>query len=139
MKRHAPIKVLVARVVVNGLALALTVLLLPGVEENTDHPVLGYLALGALFGLVNAFLKPAMQFLALPFLFGSIGLVVIIVDTFVFWLLDELTPTLLSVDGFGWVILGGVTLGILSFLLDNIFGLAPPILSDHPADPEAAT
>jgi hypothetical protein len=34
---------------------ALVVLVLPGVNEGTGHPVLGYLALGAIFGAINAF------------------------------------------------------------------------------------
>ena len=56
--RRAPWRVLAARVVVNGIAVALVVLILPGVRESTGHPALGYLALGAIFGLINAFVKP---------------------------------------------------------------------------------
>ena len=128
--RRAPWKVVVARVIVNALALALTVLVLPGVQESSSHPVLGYLALGALFGLVNAFVKPALQFVALPFLLGSMGLIVVLIDILVFALLDELTPNLLSADGAGWIVLAGAVLGGLSFLLDNALGLVPPILRD---------
>jgi putative membrane protein len=122
--------VVAARVVVNGLALALVVLILPGVRESAGHPVLGYLALGAIFGLINAFVKPALQFVALPGLLGSMGMVVILVDIITFWLLESLT-SLLSTTGFLWVVLAGVLLGLLSYVLDNLLGLVPPILSDR--------
>ena len=42
--------VVAARVVVNGLAVALVVLILPGVRAGTGHPALGYLVLGAILG-----------------------------------------------------------------------------------------
>lgn len=127
---RAPWRVVVGRVVVNALALALVVLLLPGVHETTGHPVLGYLVLGALFGLLNAFIKPAIEFVALPLLLGSVGLVVIVVDVAMFWVLDSLT-SLLTTDGAPWVIGAGVLLGLLSYLFDNVFGLVPPIVPDH--------
>ncbi len=127
---RAPWKVVFARVIANAVAVALTVLVLPGVQENSGYPVLGYLALGALFGLINAFVKPALQFFALPFLLGSMGLVVALIDIVVFALLDELTPNLLQADGLLWIVLAGLALGGLSFLLDNALGLVPPILRD---------
>jgi putative membrane protein len=128
---RAPWKVVVAHVVANAIAVALTVLVLPGVDEETSYPVLGYLVLGLLFGLINTFIKPAAQFLALPFLLGSMGFVVVLVDVLVFFLLDELTPNLLSADGALWIVIAGVLLGLLSWLLDNLLGLTRPIVLDH--------
>jgi putative membrane protein len=92
--------------------------------------VLGYLVLGALFGLINAFVKPAIQFVALPGLLGSMGLIVILVDIITFRLLESATK-ILSASGFLWVVLAGVLLGLLSYVFDNLLGLAPPILSDR--------
>ncbi|HET8978708.1 MAG TPA: phage holin family protein [Solirubrobacteraceae bacterium] len=128
---RAPLRVIAARIVVNGLAVALVVLVLPGVRENTQHPVLGYLALGAIFGLINAFVKPAMQFVAVPGLLGSLGLVIILIDILTFWLFD-LTTRLLNTSGPVAVVAAGVLLGLLSWVLDNLLGLAPPIARDHP-------
>lgn len=128
--RRAPWRVVVARVVVNGLAVALVVAVLPGVAVTVDHPVVGYLVIGAAFGLVNAFLKPVIQFVALPLLLGSLGLVVPAVDIGVFWVLDLFTPFLHSAGAL-WIVLAGLLLGLLSYLLDNLLGLTPPILSDR--------
>jgi putative membrane protein len=128
--RRAPRRVVAARIIVNGLAVAAVVLVLPGVHETTGHPLLGYLLFGALFGLINAFVKPAIQFVALPMLAGSMGLVVIVVDILTFWLLAALT-NVLTTSGPLPIILGGTILGLLSFLLDNLLGLVPPVLADR--------
>ena len=114
----------------------LTVLVLPGVHVDAKHPVTGYLVLAALFGVLNAIIKPLLQFLALPFLLQSLGAVVIVVDIAVFALLDALTPTLLQTEGALWIAAAGLLLGFLSFLLENLVGLTPPIVTDRPS-PEA--
>ena len=135
---HAPWRVLAVGVVVNAVAVAVTVAVLPGVRENTGRPVLGYLALGLLFGLINALVKPAMQFVALPFLLQSMGVVVIIVDVIVFALLDAVTPRLLTADGVLPIVAAGLLLGVLSFMLDNLFGLTAPIVNDRPQEQVSA-
>lgn len=129
--RRAPWRVLAARVVVNGLAVALVVAVLPGVVVSAHHRIAGYLLLGVVLGLVNAFVKPAIQFVALPLLMGSMGLVVLAVDVGVFWVLDLVSPYL-STTGALWIVAAGLLLGLLSYLLENLLGLTPPILSDRP-------
>jgi hypothetical protein len=47
-------------VIVDKIAVAIAVLALPGLHEDAKHPALGYLVLGALFGLIKAFLKPIL-------------------------------------------------------------------------------
>ena len=136
--RHRPWKVVAASVLVDALAVFITVLVLPGVSVDARHPVTGYLVLAALFGLLNAIVKPLLQFLALPFLLQSLGAVVIIVDIVVFALLDALTPHLLKTEGFLWIAAAGLLLGVISFALENLLGLTPPILTDHPSQEAGA-
>jgi putative membrane protein len=124
--------VIVGRTIVNALATALVVWILPGIRVSTAHPVVAFLVIAVLLGLVNAFVKPAMQFVALPLLLGSLGFVVILVDVLVFVLVYHLTP-LLSAEGPGSVVAAGILLGLFAYILDNLAGLAPPIVSDRPA------
>jgi putative membrane protein len=124
-------RVALVRTAANGAAVALTVAVLPGLRVTTERPVLGYLAIGAVFGLLNAFVKPAIQFVALPLLLGSFGLVVILVDALILWLLDILLR-ILSVDGIGALFAGAALVGVLGFLLDGVLGLTPPIIDDRP-------
>jgi putative membrane protein len=126
------LRVALVRVPVNGVAVALTAFVLSGIHVTTKHHVIGYLIIGAVFGLLNAFVKPVLQYVALPLLLESFGFVVILVDVLVFWLLDKLFPRVIHVDGFWWMLAGGALLGFLSFILDNLFGLTPPIVDDRP-------
>lgn len=131
LARRVNWRVAAVRIPANGLALALTAFLLPGIHITTSRPVLGLLLLGAVFGLLNAFVKPALQYLTLPLLLESLGLVVILVDLVVFWLFDLLFPHVVATDGFLWLLAGAVVLGVLSFLIDNVLGLTPPIVDDR--------
>jgi uncharacterized membrane protein YvlD (DUF360 family) len=75
--------------------------------------------------------KPLIQFVALPLLLGSLGLVVILIDILLFWILEQLTP-LLGSSSFAWVALAGALLGLVTGVLDNVLGLVPPIPADRP-------
>lgn len=125
--RGLALRLAVVRVPANAAALAFTVAVLPGVHVTAARPVVGYLVLGAVFGLVNAFVKPVLQFLVLPLLLASFGLVVVLVDVLAFWLLDALSGRL-DADGVLWLVAAGALLGLLSFALDVLLGLTPPIV-----------
>lgn len=125
--RGLALRLAVVRVPANAAALAFTVAVLPGVHVTTARPAIAYLVLGAVFGLVNAFVKPALQFLVLPLLLASFGLVVVLVDVLTFWLLEVLFGKL-DADGVLWLVAAGALLGLLSFVLDVLLGLTPPIV-----------
>jgi putative membrane protein len=137
LRRRFNWRVALVRTVANAAALALTVAVLPGVAVSSQRPVLGYLAAGAVFGVLNAFAKPAIQFVALPLLLGSFGLVVILVDALVLWLLDLVLGSLFSIDGVGPLFAAAALLGVIGFLLDGALGLMPPIADDRPSRPGA--
>ena len=120
-------RIALVRIAVNALALALTVLVLPGIDVEGE-PAVTFLVLSLIFGVLNALVRPILQFLLLPFLFITYGLSVIVVNTLMFWLLDVFASGLISIDGVGWLILGGATVAFFSFLLENVFGLVPPIV-----------
>jgi putative membrane protein len=129
-RRRLNWRVPVVRGLANALALVLVVAVLPGVRVDHAHPLLAFVVLGATFGALNAFVKPAIQFVALPLLFGSFGLVLVLVDALVLWLLDLVLPQLFSVDGVGSLFAAAALLGVLSFVLDGVLGLTPPIVDD---------
>ena len=139
-------RVIVVRLVGNALALALVWVLLPGITLATtdfrvsvstfDFPLegdaLALLLVAVLFGLLNAFVKPLLQFLTLPFLLESFGLVIVLVNMLVLWLLSQLAPDAIQIDNVGWLVLGGALLGLFAFAIDNLLGLVPPIIDDRP-------
>ncbi|MCB0164206.1 MAG: phage holin family protein [Anaerolineae bacterium] len=129
-------KLVLMLILLNGMAIGLTALLLPGI--TVAHQRLStYLILGAMFGLLNAFVKPIVQFLTISLLFVTYGLVIIIVNTVMFLLLEFFLSDLLIINNIWWSIIGGSVISLLGVFLENLCGLSPPIIDDI-AQPEPA-
>jgi putative membrane protein len=127
-------KLIAARLVVAFLAVAATVAIFPTITIKGDFWE-WCAVLAAVFGLLNAFLKPALQILTIRYLFLSYGLVLIVINLAVFWLLTVLVDRL-DVENF-WALLGGcVVIGVIATLLENLIGICPPIV-DYQAPPHA--
>jgi putative membrane protein len=128
-------KLILMQLVVNGFAIGLTALILPGMEVAADR--WGTFTLLALvFGLLNALVKPVVQFFTLSFLFVSYGFIVIVINTIMLLLLAWILPERIVISGLLTAILGGSMIGLLSLMLDTILGLTPPIFDDAVASLE---
>ncbi|NJN81865.1 MAG: phage holin family protein [Caldilineaceae bacterium] len=112
---------------INGLVLALIALLQPGITIIGEN-ILTLIILGLVFGLLNAFVKPVVQFLTLPLLFVTYGVIIIIINALMLSLLAFLMSNRIEIDGFLPALIGGIIFGILSTLLENIFGVSEPII-----------
>jgi putative membrane protein len=124
---HFNIKVMIMRVILNGITLAVTIFLLPGVKA-VNPSLLSFLILGAIFGLLNALIKPILQVITLPFLFVSYGLVVIMINSIVLIVLALLAPELIVMESILGLVAAGAIVGVLGGFLESIFGVTPPIL-----------
>ncbi len=123
-------KLLLARLVVSIVAVVLTVVLVPGI--TIDGPFWTWAAvLGAVFGVLNGVVKPILQVLAIRYLFLSYGLVIILINTATFWLL-ELLVSPLDIDGALSLIVGGVVIGLLMTVLETLVGITAPIVEPEP-------
>lgn len=125
------VRLIFMRVIVNGVIIGLTALLLPGIHV-TDQGFGTYLILGVVFGLLNAFVKPIVEALTLGLLFVTYGLVLIFINTVMLWLLSVFLPRIITLDSLSWAVFGGILIGLLSTVLENILGMTPPILDDAP-------
>ena len=114
---------------VNVVVLLLTVWIVPHVTFTGQQRILTVLVIAAAFGLLNTFVKPLIQFLVLPFLFVSYGVVVVLINTFVLFLLSLIFRRFV-VDRLVWALVAGIVSGLLGNLLENLVGLRPPILAE---------
>ncbi|MCO5186364.1 MAG: phage holin family protein [Anaerolineae bacterium] len=129
MKRKLNWKLIIAHVFVNALAIG-CLWLVPGINlVHPTSPLISLAILGIAFGLLNAFVKPIIQFITLPFLFVSFGLVVILINMLLLWLLERLTDFIVINDLWSLVV-GAVILGIAVLFFENLFGITPPIIDD---------
>jgi putative membrane protein len=122
---------LLVRVLVNALALAFTAAVLPKVYF-VDTSLGNWLLTAFMLGVLNALLKPLLQFLTLQFIFVTYGLVVVLVNALLLWVLSWLFPARFAVESLLWVMIGGLVLGLVSSFLESLMGLTMPVVPDEP-------
>ena len=104
-------RILLVRILVNAVTLVVLAIL-PGI--NFVDPSLGKLLLMALvLGLINAFVKPILQFLTLSFLFVTYGFVLILINALVLLLLARLFQSY-QLASIWAALLGGALIGLIS-------------------------
>jgi len=75
----------------------------------------------ALFlGIINAFIRPVLLLLSLPFILVTLGFFILIVNTLTFWLAGGLVPGF-YVDGFWNAFFGSIIVSIVSWALSAFF------------------
>ena len=103
-------RILLLRILINAVALFLTAALVPDIYfVNRSLASLLLLALG--LGVLNAFVKPILQVLTLRFIFASYGLIVILINTLILYLLAFFFPARFAVDHLIWAFVGGALIG----------------------------
>lgn len=126
-------KVLLIRFIVNAVALFITVALVPKVTfVDFRWGTLTLLAVG--LGILNALIKPILQFLTLNFIFVTYGFIVILINTLMLYLLAALFRGRFAVDSLFWAIVAAAVLGLVSSLLENLLGATLPIIPEEYAD-----
>jgi putative membrane protein len=125
-------RLLLVQAITNTIALGLTVLLLPGIHMPHDNFILELLASGIIFGLLNAFVRPILQFIMFRYLFITFGLVLVVINIIILWMMAALTPERFQVDGWLSLILAGILILIFGALLETMMGLQPPIEDQGP-------
>ncbi len=104
------------RVLVNALAIILVASILPGIEVSGLVPAV---AAGLLLGLINAFIRPILIFLTLPFTVVTLGLFLFVLNAFCLWLTSALVKGFV-IRGFGWALLGSLIVTVVSWILTGL-------------------
>lgn len=123
------------RIGVNSLAIWVAALVVPqvNVTEGTASQVLiTLLVLGALFGVVNALIKPVVKFLSFPFYIVTLGLFAFVVNAFMLKLVEWISEPLgLGFDAgpFFWSTLAAAVVVTLVSMLASV--LVPEPREQH--------
>ena len=127
---------LLVRVVINAVALIVAAALVPNLNLTLGNDLEGWLKVGAvalLLGLINAYLKPIVQALALPITLLTMGLVGIAINAGMLLVLSVLSDLLnlpFDVNGFpdqafdGNTLLAAILGAIIVGLVAAVVGLA---------------
>lgn len=114
---------LLATIVANGVALWVASALISGIEFGGSgwRQVLTIIGVAALFGVVNAVVRPLAQLLSLPLIVLTLGLFLLIVNALMLVLTSWLSGVLgldFHVDDFWWdAVLGSIVVSIVSMFV----------------------
>lgn len=100
----------------SALALWIVAQIIPGIHVN------GYgdaLLATIVIAVVNAIIGPILKLLALPFIFLTLGLFLLIINAFLLWLAALMTPGF-RVNGFLSALAGSLVLTILTAILRHV-------------------
>lgn len=104
--------------ILNSVSVYATAKLLKGVEiKNFWSAVF----VAALLALVNVFVKPILVILSLPLTIITFGLFVWVINALLIMLVDAVIDGF-KVRNFGWALLFGMVMSVISWALFSIFG-----------------
>lgn len=113
------------KIVVNGVAVWVASLLVTGIHladgGTTGHKIMTILLVGAVFGIVNAIVRPLAVVLGLPFLILTLGLFLFVINALMLMLTSWLSGGLnidFDVEGFWPAVLGALVVTVVSWILD---------------------
>jgi putative membrane protein len=124
--RHAVRVGIVLRIVLNAVAVWVATLIVGGVDvtaRTTAGEIGTVLVVGAIFGVVNAVIKPVAKLLSLPLIILTLGLFALVVNALLFWLTAEVSSGLgapFEVDGFWAAFWGAIVVSLVSWLLSLV-------------------
>ena len=115
------------RVIVNAISLYAAVALLSGHIVMQNNQWYAYLALGLIFGLVNALIKPLLVVASCPFLILTLGLGTLIINTLLFLLVGSIGQSfnmgfIIPDQKFWYAFLGAIIVSVVSFILSRLLG-----------------
>jgi len=112
-------KYLLLRWLILALAIAATAWLFPGVaiQGSGSTYLVNLIIIAAVFGLVNAIIRPIVTLLTCPLVILTLGLFTLVINALMLSLTDWLLPNILTVDGFWTTFFAALVISIISGLL----------------------
>jgi putative membrane protein len=114
------------RAALTGFALWVVTLIVPGISfvgaDNTVQEIGIIFVVALIFGVVNAIIKPIVQFVSIPLYILTLGLIHIVINALMLWITSWITEHTthwgLFIDDFWWTaIWAAIVLSIVSWLL----------------------
>ena len=117
------------KIAVNGVALWVAALVIPGIHLGEDADQLGtslltIVLVALLFGVINTFVKPIVMLFSLPFIILTLGLFTFVVNALMLELTSGLSRAIgldFDVEHFFWdSVLGAIVITLVSMILNLI-------------------
>lgn len=115
---------LILRIMINALSIAIAVHVVDGISFTGEWWKMIFV--GAVFGIVNSFLKPLVTLFTLPLIILTLGLFTLIVNTLMLLITVSLSGPLglgLQIQGFWPAFKGALIVSLVSMMLSWLTGL----------------
>ncbi len=107
---------LIIRWIILAVAIAFTAWLMPGVQIHGNYWV-NLFIISAVFGLVNAIIRPVIFLLTCPLIILTLGLFTLVINALMLSLTAWLLPGMFTVSGFWTTFFAALIISIVSGLL----------------------
>lgn len=108
-------KILV-KLLVNILALIVVAYLVPGF---TFVDLMAVFVAAIVIGVINTFIKPVLQLIALPISIITFGIAAFLINVVLLWAASFLVPGF-EIDGFLTAVIGSLVLSLVSYFLNTL-------------------
>lgn len=117
----------IVRVLVNAVALYAAVVLLSGHIIMQNNQWYAYVALGLIFGIINALIRPILMVASCPFLILTMGLGTLVINTLMFLLVGWVgrgfsLGFIIPQQPLWYAFLGALIVSLVSLVLNSILG-----------------
>ncbi len=118
---------------INSLAVWVTAIILHN-HIHAQSPAYLFLA-ALLLGILNAFVRPILMFLALPLLIVTLGLFTWVINALLLYLVGQLMTPYFEVDSFRYAFFGAAIISVVSIALNVLTGNARVTVRRGPPPP----
>lgn len=118
---NAKLKHFLQRWVINTVAVLVAVYVVPGLRFR-DNSLLTPFVASLVLGILNAFIRPLMMFMALPLLIFTLGLFTLIINALLLYLVGLLMGQYFEVASFWSAFLGALVISIVGTILNILTG-----------------
>ena len=111
------------RWLITAVALLVAVWLVPGIYVDDREAWIAVAMMALILGLVNALLRPILNFLACGCIALTLGLFSVVINAFTLWLSAQIAGALgigFGVDGFWPALIGGIVVSVVSWALSLV-------------------
>jgi len=115
---------LILKIMINALSIAVAVKFIDGITFTGEWWKM--IIIGAVFGIVNSFIKPLVKFFTFPFIILTLGLFTLIINTLMLVITAALSGSFnlgLQIHGFWPAFWGALIVSIVSMFLSWFTGL----------------
>ncbi len=91
--------------------------IIPGIHCHSAGALLGA---SLLLGIINAFVRPILLLLSIPFIILTMGLFILLVNALMLMLVAQIIPSF-AVDGFWSAFFGSIVISFVSWILSSFF------------------